>query len=263
MTEDRLVADGWMQERPCHVTIDAGTFMSVARPDIVLGLPESRPGRQRVLQVGSGRTIPVVKDVLVELNLGQQVLKIWVFVADITDEFIMGLDILRAYEDSVDVRLHVLLLGQEEVPVRETHTTPVLALSRPTESYRNRRPVCWQCGDSGHLRRGTLGGIDQRTESTNGENRGCTGRKGGRPAACDLPERRAVAASPVDGRDRAALRREQLASDRGKDRQNRLIISAESSKRGQVWTYRSARNGGKSPKHHSDHGRSLTGTAAP
>jgi hypothetical protein len=45
--------------------------------------------------VGSGRTIPVVKEALVQLILGQQALKIWVFVIDITDEFILVLDILR------------------------------------------------------------------------------------------------------------------------------------------------------------------------
>jgi hypothetical protein len=33
----------------------------------------------------SGQTIPVMKEALVELTLGQRFLKIWVFVADITD----------------------------------------------------------------------------------------------------------------------------------------------------------------------------------
>jgi hypothetical protein len=48
------------------VTINAGAFVTVARPDIIVGLPETRPGRQCVLQVGSGRTIPVVKEALAE-----------------------------------------------------------------------------------------------------------------------------------------------------------------------------------------------------
>jgi hypothetical protein len=58
------------------MTIDAGEFVTVARPDIVVELPERRPGPQCVLQVGSGRTIPVVKEALVVLNLGQRALKI-------------------------------------------------------------------------------------------------------------------------------------------------------------------------------------------
>jgi hypothetical protein len=77
--EERLVTDGWMQERPCHVTIDAGAFVTVARPDIVVGLPERRLGRQCILQVGLGQTIIVMKEALVELTLGQRALKIWVF----------------------------------------------------------------------------------------------------------------------------------------------------------------------------------------
>jgi hypothetical protein len=42
----RLTADGWIQERPCRVTIGTGAFATVARPNIVAGLPErelSRP----------------------------------------------------------------------------------------------------------------------------------------------------------------------------------------------------------------------------
>jgi hypothetical protein len=109
--EDRLIADGWIQEKPCFVTIDAGAFVTVARPDIVVGLPERQPSRQYVLQV-SGQTIPIVKKALVDLNLGQRTLNTRVFVADITEEFILGLDILRAYDASVDVSRHVRRLGQ-------------------------------------------------------------------------------------------------------------------------------------------------------
>jgi hypothetical protein len=141
-----------MQKKPCHVTIDAGAFVTVVRTDIVVGLPERRPGQQCVLQVGLGRMIPIVKKVLVELTLGQRALKIWVFVADMWDEFILGLHILWAYDESVDVGCHVLRLGQE-VPAREAPTASVLTQLRPTESHRNRRPVCWQCGGTSHLRK--------------------------------------------------------------------------------------------------------------
>jgi hypothetical protein len=56
--------------------------------------------------------IPVVKEALVELTLGQRALKIWVFVADITEEFILGLDNLRAYHATVDVGRHGLRPGR-------------------------------------------------------------------------------------------------------------------------------------------------------
>jgi hypothetical protein len=131
-----------MQDRPCRVTIDDGVFVTVARPDNVVVLPERRPGRQCVLQVGSGRTIPVVKKALVQLTLGQRALKIWVFVADVTDKFILGLDILRSYHTTLDVGGNVIRLDQEEVPVREAPTSSMLTLSRTTESHRNVRLVC-------------------------------------------------------------------------------------------------------------------------
>jgi hypothetical protein len=67
------------------------------------------------LQTASVETIPVLKEALVELTLGLRTLRIWVFVAEITDEFILGLDVLRAYNASVDVGRHLLRLGQEEI----------------------------------------------------------------------------------------------------------------------------------------------------
>jgi hypothetical protein len=39
----------------------------------------------------------------------------WVFVANITDELILGLDILRAYDASVDIGRQKLRLAEEEV----------------------------------------------------------------------------------------------------------------------------------------------------
>jgi hypothetical protein len=50
----------------------------------------------------SEETISVLKEALGELTLGRSALMIWVFVAEITDEFILGLDVLRAYDASVD-----------------------------------------------------------------------------------------------------------------------------------------------------------------
>jgi hypothetical protein len=94
--------------------------------------------------------MPVV-EAHVELTIGRRNLRSWVFVADIKDDFILGLDILRAYDASVDIGLCVLRLGRDEVPVREAHTASVLKRTRPTVNHRNWRPVCWQCGRTGHL----------------------------------------------------------------------------------------------------------------
>jgi hypothetical protein len=57
--------------------------------------------------------------------MGRRALRSWVFVADMKD-FILGLDILWAYDASVDIGRRVLRLGRDEVPVRETPTESVL-----------------------------------------------------------------------------------------------------------------------------------------
>jgi hypothetical protein len=146
-----LTADGWIQERPCPVTIDTAASATVARPDIVAGLPEMELSRPYVLQTASGETLPVVKEAHVELTIGRRTLRRWVFVADITDDFILRLDILRAYDASVDIGRRVLRVGRDEVPVREAPTAAMLKRTRPTENRRNGWPVCWQCGRTGHL----------------------------------------------------------------------------------------------------------------
>lgn len=98
-----MIADGWIHEKPCRMTIDSGASVTSDRSDIVAGIPERNPSRPYVLQRGSGETIPVVTQARVELTLWQRALKIWFFIPYITDDFILGLDIPRAYDASVDV----------------------------------------------------------------------------------------------------------------------------------------------------------------
>jgi hypothetical protein len=300
--------DCWIQERPSRVTIDTGASATVARPDIVAGLPERELSRPYVLQTASGETIPVVKEAHVELTIGQRTLRSWVFDADITDDFILGLDILRAYYTSVDIGRRVLQLGRDEVPVREAPTASVLKRTRPTENRRNGRRVCWQCRRTGHLWRECPRGPAKETVDRSDWRRDCA--TGGRSearrhmaeSACTPPslthqsdekqrldaceaalerqieelkakvaelERKAeattealkeegseaecqrcvtcrrvrmVAATAPDDRERAALRRGQLTSDRVEARQNRLIDLTRVTEGDRARPYRPTRN---------------------
>jgi hypothetical protein len=99
------IAEGWIQVKPCRAAI--------AGPDIVAGQPERKLSRPYVLQTPFGKTIPAVKEALVELTLGRRPLRIWVLVADITDYFILGLDMSRAYEASLNVGQHALRLARK------------------------------------------------------------------------------------------------------------------------------------------------------
>jgi hypothetical protein len=122
--------------------------------------------------------MPVVKKAHVELTMGQRTLRSWVFVADIADDFLLGLDILLEKDASVDIGRRVLRLDQDEVPVREapTREAPTPSKSkraRPTENRRNWRPGCWQCGRIGHLWKGCPRGPDAETVDRGDWRRDC------------------------------------------------------------------------------------------
>jgi hypothetical protein len=97
--------------------VDTGAFVTVVRPDIAAGWPERQPNQRFKLQTVSGEALPVLKEVFLTLSLGRRPLKIWVFVANITNDFILGLDILRAYDASVDIGRQTLRLAEEEIPL--------------------------------------------------------------------------------------------------------------------------------------------------
>jgi hypothetical protein len=61
-TEDSIIANGWIQERSCQVMIYTGASVTIARLDIIAGLPERELSQPYVLQTGSGKTIPVMKE---------------------------------------------------------------------------------------------------------------------------------------------------------------------------------------------------------
>jgi len=45
---------------------------------------------------------------LIELSLGWRSLKFWVFVAEVRDEFVLELNVLWAYDASLDLGRHLL-----------------------------------------------------------------------------------------------------------------------------------------------------------
>jgi hypothetical protein len=64
------------------------------------------------LRTVSGEILPILIEVFLTLTLARRPLNIWVFVADIT-EFILGMDIWRAYDASIDIGRQTLRLAEE------------------------------------------------------------------------------------------------------------------------------------------------------
>jgi hypothetical protein len=77
------------------VTFDTRPSVSITKPDITAGWPESKLSQYYMLQMASGETLPTLKEALVELTLGLSLILIYVTVTKIMDEFILGVDILH------------------------------------------------------------------------------------------------------------------------------------------------------------------------
>lgn len=81
--------------------------MTITRPDIAARLPKRDLPTKCALQMASWEALPILKEPLVTLTLGQNPLRTWMFVFIVTDEFIQGLD-MHAHGASVDLSHHVL-----------------------------------------------------------------------------------------------------------------------------------------------------------
>jgi hypothetical protein len=143
-TEDSLIADGWIQKKPCRITIDTWESVTIVRPDIVAGLPERELSPVRltngIRRNDSGREVGALK-------------------SDPSTTQSEDLGVRRRFHG----RLHtgagyltglrrVIGRGKVEVPMREAPSASVLNGSRLTESRTNSQPVCWQCDGTGHPR---------------------------------------------------------------------------------------------------------------
>jgi hypothetical protein len=95
--DDSLNAQGWTGDKPCLLTIDTGASVTTVRPNTAAGLPKRKPSHY-ILQMASWETLPILKEALVELTLGQSPIRIAVFIMENANEFILGLHVLHTYD---------------------------------------------------------------------------------------------------------------------------------------------------------------------
>jgi hypothetical protein len=83
-SDNSLNAEGWRVKKSCLVTTDARVSVTSARPDV---RPDRTSSRWR-----RGKLFPTLKETLTKLGVGPHPLRILELVAEITDEFTLGLD---------------------------------------------------------------------------------------------------------------------------------------------------------------------------
>jgi hypothetical protein len=74
--------------------------------------------------MASEKILPILQEASVEMTLGRLPVTTCVFGANIAGQFICGLDVLRAYDVSVDLGRRALRLGNEEFPVLDPKARP-------------------------------------------------------------------------------------------------------------------------------------------
>ncbi len=120
------MVQGTVNRIPCQVTIDTGSNISLVRLD-VLNHAEAEPcAFQPVtscLRIVKGGTAPIHGKASVQVGISSHTSSQEVWVADITDECILGLDYLGKHKCRVDLEDDVLFISGQEFPLlRPEHT---------------------------------------------------------------------------------------------------------------------------------------------
>ncbi len=119
---DGLVAEGTVEGNRCRIIVDTGSNISIVRTD-VLRQGGSRVNLQPVsshLRTVTGATTPIQGKGHLRLRVGTFEGTVDMWVADITDDCILGLDFLEQNGCQVDLMKGTLHIGDEEVPLHKT-----------------------------------------------------------------------------------------------------------------------------------------------
>ncbi|GFW27444.1 hypothetical protein TNCV_162891 [Trichonephila clavipes] len=127
--ENGIFIMGHVNELPCNMIIDTGANVSIIRNDLAQKLKEKliwTPPRV-VLQTVTGEKIDVHGKLKVKIQFGDTTYQHAVYVADIADPFILGLDFLKEHGFTLDFNKNELRSIHEEVTIFkiEHRTEPI------------------------------------------------------------------------------------------------------------------------------------------
>ncbi|GFW50246.1 hypothetical protein TNCV_4696641 [Trichonephila clavipes] len=120
---------GHVNELPCNMIIDTGANVSIIRNDLAQKLKEKliwTPPRV-VLQTVTGEKIDIHGKLKVKIKFGDATYQHAVYVADIADPFILGLDFLKEHGFTLDFNKNELRSIHEEVTIfKIEHRTEII-----------------------------------------------------------------------------------------------------------------------------------------
>ncbi|GFW02867.1 retrovirus-related Pol polyprotein from transposon 412 [Trichonephila clavipes] len=137
--ENGIFIMGHVNELPCNMIIDTGANVSIIRNDLAQKLKEKHiwtPPRV-VLQTVTGEKIDIHGKLKVKIQFGDTTYQHAVYVADIADPFILGLDFLKEHGFTLDLNKNELRSIHEEVTI--------FKIEHRTESIRQKGEVLATC----------------------------------------------------------------------------------------------------------------------
>ncbi|GFY19661.1 retrovirus-related Pol polyprotein from transposon 297 [Trichonephila clavipes] len=137
--ENGIFIMGHVYELPCNMIIDTGANVSIIRNDLAQKLKEKliwTPPRV-VLQTVTGEKIDIHGKLKVKIKFGDTTYQHAVYVADIADPFILGLDFLKEHGFTLDFNKNELRSIHEEVTI--------FKIEHRTESIRQKGEVLATC----------------------------------------------------------------------------------------------------------------------
>ncbi|UYV70790.1 K02A2.6-like [Cordylochernes scorpioides] len=130
---NELATEGLVNGLPCRMVIDSGTNVTLLRVDLAQRM-ESISRRipvsnELVLQTATGEQAKVYGQVVLKFQIGNNLFSHLGYLADIKDDCLIGLDVLRKFGFSIDFQENVLKIAGEEIPLvcsRSSATNKVL-----------------------------------------------------------------------------------------------------------------------------------------
>ncbi|MDD9817374.1 MAG: RNase H-like domain-containing protein [Gammaproteobacteria bacterium] len=112
---------GTINGNSCEITVDTGSNISIVRPDLLSGVnPDLIQPVHSCIRTVTGERAPIHGKGQVELGIGPLVIPQELWVADIQDQCILGLDFLHPNECQVNLRDQLLTIGKHEIPLKRS-----------------------------------------------------------------------------------------------------------------------------------------------
>ncbi|KAJ8916354.1 hypothetical protein NQ315_005051 [Exocentrus adspersus] len=109
-----LAVPGRVCGRECKMIVDTGSSHTIVRPNIVAHCKMQDTEEKYLLETARGEAIPVKGVHLAEIKIGKKTFKQKVFVADITDDVLLGLDVMSK-DFLLDLPRGIMKINNEEV----------------------------------------------------------------------------------------------------------------------------------------------------